>query len=385
MSSSLHIPSALRNEILPNPSLSVFGLLKFTLPVVSAAAHNHTSDIIQFLSDEEPTVTDSHTLRCIPISSLSTVQSLFAHIKSESTTFKSRSITCAHLGQKTAARFLPLWIVTYWVEVIDLRGSSGAYTLWKEAEHFLHQRRKNLKTHDPIRTRTVVDRVFEKLATIPWAGHIRGFGNQKDLFCLSTYASTKWLSDVHMNQLLDLLRISVGRELEGISMAVENTYFWKSVCQAYEQREQGTYSVDRHFLRLRRLGEELAGGARNQLAFVVNLANTHWIAVCIDVRCSTIFYGDSLPHSAPDPHVIAVLEWWVTQHISGPVACASMETTCQNDQFSCGLFSWNAIAHHLLPEEFALIPAGDAQDARLEVMLDVIDVEPGGANARHGG
>ncbi|KAI0691351.1 hypothetical protein C8T65DRAFT_526915, partial [Cerioporus squamosus] len=210
------------------------------------------------------------------------------------------------------------------------------------------------------------------LSTLSWSGLIRGFDNPEPIETLATYATRDWLSDTHENQMLDLLRIAVTRRPEGERFEVENIAFWKFLMAAYDKRDRGAYRTDRYFVRPRGLGDALASGRRDVVVMIVNLSNVHWVAVAVDFRKRCILYGDSLD-GKPDAHVLAVLEWWTAEHSGGqPFECKLLQITRQPDFHSCGLMSWNAVAHHLLPDRYALLESHDLETARLDVMHNVL-------------
>ena len=65
----------------------------------------------------------------------------------------------------------------------------------------------------------------------------------------------------------------------------------------------------------------------------------------------------------PPNELLFVLQWWLGQHVSGNfiVDTETLACTQQTDNFSCGVWTLNAIAHHFCPDKFQLIQNG--QDA----------------------
>jgi hypothetical protein len=47
--------------------------------------------------------------------------------------------------------------------------------------------------------------VYDALGSISWAGNVKGFSNDEPIYKLATYTTHHWLSDVHEDQMLDLL------------------------------------------------------------------------------------------------------------------------------------------------------------------------------------
>ncbi|KAI1788298.1 hypothetical protein LXA43DRAFT_873097, partial [Ganoderma leucocontextum] len=202
----LQIPAQIRYTLLPSPELSVLGLVKFSLPAI-AQVFDRSLLVANFLTSTAVSTEDPATLRAIPIPHPSIVQDLLREVKQEDPLHGYISIRTAHLGDKTAPRYLPLWILTYWSEVITLRAPDGPYTRWQDAELYLQRWRQVWRTKNAGESHSLIDHIFENLASVPWHGLIRGFDNGSEpLHELATYASKRWLSDIHENQMLDLLR-----------------------------------------------------------------------------------------------------------------------------------------------------------------------------------
>lgn len=88
----------------------------------------------------------------------------------------------------------------------------------------------------------------------------------------------------------------------------------------------------------------------------------HWVGVVVDVAERKRLYVDPMKYP-PSSELILVLQWWLKNHVGGDfvVGTEALECTQQNDGFSCGIWTLNAIAHHLSPNEFQLIK--NSQDA----------------------
>ncbi|KAI0703087.1 hypothetical protein C8Q76DRAFT_581963, partial [Earliella scabrosa] len=225
----------------------------------------------------------------------------------------------------------------------------------------------------PKTTHQLVDQALVALATLPYSYPLSGFSNSELTSSLVTYTSHAWLSDVHENQMLDILRTNLLRQPEGLFAVVENTYIWKHLESAYRAGDPTSYKADRVYARLRGIGEALEAGERTELGLLVNLRNTHWIAVVVMFDRAKILYGDSLGHS-PDQHVVDVLNWWIQRHSDKQFEWGALAITQQEDEFSCGILSWNALAHHLLPDTHPLSGPSkhEIDHQRLSMFIDVV-------------
>jgi len=81
---------------------------------------------------------------------------------------------------------------------------------------------------------------------------------------------------------------------------------------------------------------------------IVNVNSNHWVAVIVDLRSSTVLYGDSLGGS--DGDVVAALSWWAGFHTGRQFSQAALPIGIQTDTISCGLFAINALFHHFFPD-----------------------------------
>ncbi|KAG1768439.1 hypothetical protein EV702DRAFT_1203278 [Suillus placidus] len=203
------------------------------------------------------------------------------------------------------------------------------------------------------------------------SGTLNGFAVVEPVVKLAVYATDDWLFDVHENQMLDLLRRRIQRQPQSQKIEIENIYFYGFLKKAYEIHSSGEHE-GRYFAHARETGDAMALGLGSCIGFLVNINENHWVAVVIDFESSTIFYGDSIYTKLPTGF-LAVLHWWTHHHTGQHFEEKSLIITHRKDSFSCGLLSFNALAHHVLPSEYPLIMALQVRIGRLNVMLDVID------------
>jgi hypothetical protein len=116
----------------------------------------------------------------------------------------TKSVVCAHTPSGSGQN-PPMWIITYWAEVFELRRTYQK--AWVKAEEFLCRGKKLWKSTS---AGECVDRVMQEgydvLSYLLWSGNICGFNNDEPLHTLAVYASHEWFSTMHENQMLNLLR-----------------------------------------------------------------------------------------------------------------------------------------------------------------------------------
>lgn len=349
--------------LLPSPSLSVLEFLEFGLPLISSSKVLAPA---KFFSNLDPAIMGTDLLRGMVVPSDETVVAL-AEVCKSAVKSGAKSVLSLHI-QSAPDKRLPLWVIPYWTEVSSLRKTWR--TPWIVAEDYLSTRQQRWKGKNATASHRIIDEVYDALSTLPWAGKLKGFSNDDPIYTLSTYATHHWLSDAHEDQMLDLLRTEIKFDSTRRSVIIENLEFSNMLDKAYDER--GTnYETSRRFEHLRQLGISLGSGTYKQLAYLMNVNNNHWVAAVLDFDESRILYGDSLG-SKPRDRLRAVLSWWTHLHTGRDFAWEKLDITIQQDGFSCGLLSWNALVHWVFPNKHPLIKAEDVDNGRLQVLLRVI-------------
>jgi hypothetical protein len=110
------------------------------------------------------------------------------------------------------------------------------------AEEFLKQRKKPWKwTTSGELVDNVVQDAYGLLSCLPWSASISGFNNTEPLHILSTYTSKSWLSTMHEDQMLDLLRIDT--LWKGLNVEILGMYFFLKLQDGYRLHVRGHLSV----------------------------------------------------------------------------------------------------------------------------------------------
>ena len=112
----LAISDDVQRKIFPDMSLSVLAFLQFPIPNISGAASQH--DALKFFSNREPNMKDIEEIQKVPVPPDKTVAELITACKTAITS-GTMSIKCLHVPSGTG-RYLPMWIIAYWVEVLEL-------------------------------------------------------------------------------------------------------------------------------------------------------------------------------------------------------------------------------------------------------------------------
>ena len=139
---------------------------------------------------------------------------------------------------------LPMWIITYWAEVLELHRTYQK--AWVKAEEFLRQGKKLWKSSSSGETMDkVMQEAYNILSYLLWSGNICGFDDDEPLHTLAMYASCAWLSTLHENQMLDLLWHDL--LLTQSNIEIGNMAFFTTLQKAYDCRDTGEYDESNHF------------------------------------------------------------------------------------------------------------------------------------------
>jgi hypothetical protein len=251
----LEIPDNVQRKIFRDVSLSVLAFLQFPLPNISGAAPQH--DASKFFSDHDPNMKDIKEIQKVPVPPAKTVAELVTACKT-AVASGTKSIKCLHVPSRTGQN-LPMWIIAYWAEVLELRITSRK--VWVKAEEFLRQRKKPWKKSV---SGEIMDEVMQEaynvLSCLPWSGIVCGFDDHEPLHTIATYTSRAWFSTLHENQMLDLLRRDL--LLKGSNVEIGKMAFFQTLQEAYNHRETGEYDESRHFAHAWSIGQALETGER---------------------------------------------------------------------------------------------------------------------------
>jgi hypothetical protein len=82
-----------------------------------------------------------------------------------------------------------------------------------------------------------MEKVYQEIRALPWNALIKGFKDEGQLFQLHTYCSRDWLSSIHINHMLELLKNDLGITAEA-STSIQHTYHAQQVLAAYYSRNE---------------------------------------------------------------------------------------------------------------------------------------------------
>ena len=93
----------------------------------------------------------------------------------------------------------------------------------------------------------VIDKTYQALLTMPWHGKLKGFTNDNDITHLTRYFTNQWLSDIHQNQMLDLLQHDSTLDKDTAGIEVENIAFMVFIEHGYKVQDTNKYQNSNYF------------------------------------------------------------------------------------------------------------------------------------------
>ncbi|KAF9035683.1 hypothetical protein BDZ89DRAFT_946813 [Hymenopellis radicata] len=218
-------------------------------------------------------------------------------------------------------------------------------------------------------TEALLDRVYDTLHSLPWAGTIHGFSVDLQMVYLSSYLSTRWLTDEHEGQMLGLLEHDIIMSGQRRSVIIENTLFTEKLKASYAARDE--YHTSSAYKWPKGRGEDMAGTGRNKLGTIAHTGGNHWIALVIDFGASIVYFGDSLGGPLSD-ELWRCIDWWTHVHTDARFMLQAMPITKQTDGFSCGILGWNALCGFFLGWRLLSGTMRAVLDERMKVFLRIV-------------
>jgi hypothetical protein len=250
-----------------------------------------------YLSDDEPSDLSEamlQKLHYLPIPDATTIQ-LLVKASFLACTNGARSLCYGHLSTEIMTPFL-IWVVTLWKEFLDAQQIVVKWSICKDWVLSQQQQRKSTEIC------TLADEASLLMTVLPY-GVLRpsGLSNTSPIHELSCYLGTNWLSEVHVNDLLEVLCQKVVR-FGKHAIQIEGTPLTDKIFTAYNLWKKNVYAIDQAYAWIRMISDELV---KKDLTLITAIyLNTitnakHWVSLIISNGVATINYSDSLSEPIP--------------------------------------------------------------------------------------
>lgn len=359
----MSIPSWAEDVLLPAPTLNVLDLIKHPLPPTQITLDSSDPS---FFSPTPPSITDARSARLLLSLPIPTPTSLCA---TQECVSNAENQGCQSFMLPGVGLRMPLWALDVWEALYTVDRSQKT---WARAVKFLQVE----GNHE----------MLSILRDIPWNDRLPPtMGSSPDT--LESYCSTRWLSDIHMEQMGTLLQDRLfSKGLKTVSFL---TIFDISTLIHTFRFAKESYHSSPSARHLRDLGEQLVSQRITSVVGYIcvrwngtegsslpsmqgdDLGN-HWISLIADIEGRCIRVADSKGNGVPID-LRDVIIWWLQNHgISDIDHNEGIECTIQTDNFSCSILCHNALEHYFFPLETPLVPSEDAIVERMRILRRVV-------------
>ncbi|KIM38034.1 hypothetical protein M413DRAFT_76363 [Hebeloma cylindrosporum] len=325
--------------------MSVLDLVNMELPPISSGedAYSNIAWTFSFFSPSEP-VNDIGMLKKVLVPPKGLIAKLLDKAK-QCWLDGAESLTLPGVSEK-----LPLWSLHFWSDLHLI--VHPARISWERALTWLQ--RDELKLfQDQVRA------TWEALAWVSWSGNLPALSTNRTQFVKSAllgFLSRGWLSDEHVDLMLYLLEAEIKLIHPRRNFHVLTTVLSRRILEVYDETQTGEKVYDPNGTTfLHRFGVGLS--KNSELGGIFHVNGNHWVAIAVDITLQDLLYGD--PAQLPiNTRIVSALRWFLSQHVpslqdpeeldDGVLPCPLQNFSI--DSWSCGMYSFNGLAHYFLKQ-----------------------------------
>ncbi|KAL5536122.1 MARS2_3 [Sanghuangporus sanghuang] len=238
---------------------------------------------------------------------------------------------------------------------------------WRRAEKWMNRGKQTTELAAAVALTHKLLFVFE------WDSELRAISSLAHSKELIDLLSNKWLSDSHIDMLLEVLTERANNNGICTDVLFAPCIFQQYILQAYDQRSS---TNKRNIPLLEHYCQEFMAGRKQRLFFIAHINNNHWVPWKFDHSKGILGHGDSLetPESCMS-RVKDSLQWWISGICEAGRNCTykrnvMVHGTQTGDTSSCGIVSYNTIAHDLFRDELWTIK--NSKRFRIEAFNSII-------------
>ncbi|KAF7973318.1 hypothetical protein HWV62_15563 [Athelia sp. TMB] len=328
----LEIPQAMRNVLLPSP----------TLDVASFLARSWPQDIEKLVGHKP----EKCFLKTIPSESGSCL--LERNLPSKE--FVDGALACLDQALRDGASSiidpnyregrLPLWCLSFWRECREV---AAAWKAWSKSAKWL------LQHETPIGTQPEITQSRRNLESLPWneITKIKGAATN-----MRTIEFAKVLSNTLLTTtLVDVLVNIIASHVQSDGLLSETFEVVDLLFMHYIEKAESPESYQKRSCPyLHRLEKKLRAKQKILIYPLHIPKRVHFISSEVNFVERTISYGDSVPERQQKlPLALNKVQWWLSARFEGPFKSTgcSLDHRVQLDGHSCGICSPNMIAHRV--------------------------------------
>ncbi|KAF8801615.1 hypothetical protein BYT27DRAFT_7261749 [Phlegmacium glaucopus] len=337
------------------PNLPITDFLSFKLPRLSSEIIS--SKTSTWFSTDKPTANNSILiLRPVPSPEfLNNLEAAYGQAWLDG----AKSVIDQRFNDGTDC--FPLWTISFWRAVIQCH---EVQALWKTSVLWLDREGSKSKGKTPPEPIQQVRQLFGSLA---WNSKMSYCNQHTTTLHLSKLLGTAWLSDEHINMMMEELLVELSSNPKPKVQAVDLSFALKISNVQENENESESQKI------LRRFSNQAQEQLLERLYFPLHVNNNHWIAGMIDFKWRTFsfgrkfqrsvqslglipFSGDSLyaigKGSGAPGKIISHLQVWLKQAFGKRFKNQGnmLPHAIQEDAYSCPIIAVNTIAHSVFDQ-----------------------------------
>jgi hypothetical protein len=180
---------------------------------------------------------------------------------------------------------LPLWTIRFWKKMADVINDRDK---WAKGYQWLEKQRG--AKHDE-ETNVVVEEALQTLGTIHWRKKLKYCRGTVDTRCLTTLLGNRWLSDDHINIMMEEHSHAVEEDPSLKDRVIVASLKFSEEIQ--NNGEIGIYEKKKGAGLLWRYEKHIKEKGIEKLLFPVHVNSNHWVAAFVDFKNGQIGYGAS--------------------------------------------------------------------------------------------
>ena len=179
---------------------------------------------------------------------------------------------------------LPLWVITFWRSMARVLGMQN---MWRRSFQWLEE--EGRKAHDTI-TIKAVDRAKDMLSHLGWNVPLPHVRQTETTAILTTLLSTAWLSDTHVDIMMEELSTELVSAPEFSKRVIIAPLAFSAKLQSMQATKHHSYTP-KNALLLCRYEKHIKESGVEELYFPVHVSGNHWITGLVDFKRGNICFG----------------------------------------------------------------------------------------------
>jgi hypothetical protein len=182
---------------------------------------------------------------------------------------------------------LPLWVITFWKTMTDVVEKQK---IWQRSSQWLDHEQTRTQDKETIQA---ISRARDMLMHLGWNIQLPHSRKTQTTIRLTTFLSTAWLSDEHIDMMMEELSNEVASDHELSNKVIIAPLAFSAKLQSIDIAKVTTFTR-KNALLLCWYEKHVKECGVEELYFLVHVGGNHWIAGLLDFKQCSVAFGKSL-------------------------------------------------------------------------------------------